>query len=140
MTTYRVSQPYLWLRAGIKVLSTVFAGFLYVQAVTHPTPLPARLMLLSGLVGFGYLMYVRQPRMPTQIIVGEDGFVEFRGRTSSQKVRIADLQTIKPGIGRLAVKIRHAGGKLRMPNRFKGFYNFLATVKQANPAVAIKGF
>ena len=138
--TYRVSQPYLWLRGGTKALATLAAAFLYVQAVTHPTPMPARLTLLAGLAAFGYLMYVRQPRMPTEITWDEDGSIQFRGRKGTQRVHVADLLTISPGLGRLAVKVRHSGGKLRLPNRFRGFYDFLATVKQQNPAVAIKGF
>lgn len=140
MKTYRVSRPYLWLRAGTKALATAAAAFLYIRAVTHPTPLEMRLMLLAGLTAFGYLMYVRQPKMPTEITLAEDGWVEFRGRRGTRRVQVADLRTITPGVGRMAVKVRHAGGKLRMPNRFRGFYDFLATVKQINPSVAIKGF
>jgi hypothetical protein len=140
MKTYRVSQPYLWLRAGTKALATAAAAFLYFQAVTHPTPLPARLTLLAGLTAFGYLMYVRQPRVPTEIRLGEDGSIEFRGRKGSQKLQVADLRNISPSISKMAVKVRHTGGKVRIPNRFRGFYDFLATVKQINPSVAIKGF
>jgi len=140
MKTYKVSRPYLWLRAGTKVVATAVAIFLYVRAVTHPTPLPTRLSLLAGLTVFGYLMYVRQPRMPTEIVWGEDGSIEFRGRKGTQRVHVADLRSIAPGVGRMAVRVRHTGGRLRLPNRFRGFHDFLATVKAHNPSVAIKGF
>jgi len=122
------------------VRSRIADFFLYVRAVTHPTPLPARMMLLAGLTAFGYLMYVRQPRMPTEIVWGEDGSIDFRGRKGTQRVHVADLRSIAPGVGRMAVRVRHTGGRLRMPNRFRGFYDFLATVKAHNPSVAIKGF
>jgi hypothetical protein len=140
MKIYQISRPYLWLRAGTKALATAAAGFLYISAVTHPTPLPTRLALLAGLTAFGYLMYVRQPRMPTEIFWGEDGSIEFRGRKGTQRVHVADLRSIAPGVGRMAVKVRHKGGRFRMPNRFRGFYDFLAMVKAQNPSVAIKGF
>lgn len=140
MKTYRVSRPYLWLRTGTKLLGTAAAALLYINALTHPTPLPARLLLLAGLSAFGYLAYVRQPKVPTEIAVAEDGWVEFRGRKATQRVPIADLLAIAPGLGRLAVNVKHAGGRLRVPNRFGGFYDFLATVKASNPSVAIKGF
>ncbi len=140
MKTYQVSRPYLWLRASTKAIATTAAVYLYISAVTHPTPLPMRLTLLAGLASFGYLMYVRQPRMPTEIIWGEDGSIEFRGRKGTQRVHVADLRSIASGVGRMAVKVRHKGGRLRMPNRFPGFYDFLATVKAHNPTVAIKGF
>lgn len=140
MKTYHVSRSYLWLRAATKLLATAVAAILYVRAVTHPTPLPLRLSLLAGLAAFGYLLYVRQPRMPTEIALADDGWVEFRGRKGTERVRLADIRGITSGIGRMAVRVRHAGGRLRMPNRFLGFYDFLATVKARNPSIAIKGF
>ncbi|MDB5351759.1 MAG: hypothetical protein JWN86_3006 [Planctomycetota bacterium] len=140
MKIYQLSRPYLWLRGGTKTLATAAAVFLYISAVTHPTPLSTRLALLAGLTAFGYLMYVRQPRMPSEIIWGDDGSIEFRGRKGTQRLHVADLRSIAPGTGRMTVRVRHKGGRLRMPNRFHGFYDFLATVKAHNPSVAIKGF
>ena len=140
MKIYRVSRTYLWLRAMTKAFLTAGAGVLYVNAVTHPTPLPLRLALLAGLTVVGYVLYVRQPKMATEIALDEDGSIQFRNRRGSQDVNVADLRTIAPSLGRRAVTVRHSGGKLRVPNRFRGFYDFLATVKAQNPAVAIKGF
>jgi len=140
MKTYRVSRPYLWLRATTKALATAAAAFLYIQAVIHPTPLATRLTLLAGLAVFGYLMYVRLPKMPTEISLAQDGWVEFRGRNGTQRVQISELRTIKPGIGRMAVKVRHGNGRVRLPNRFHEFYDFLASIKAMNPAIVVKGF
>ena len=49
MKTYRVSRLYRWSRFGAKVILTAVGGVLYVLAVTHPTPLALRLLLLAGL-------------------------------------------------------------------------------------------
>ena len=68
MKTYRVSRFYRWSRFGAKVVLTAVGGILYAVAVTHPTPLALRLLLLAGLALFGWLFYVRQPKMPTEIL------------------------------------------------------------------------
>jgi hypothetical protein len=41
---------------------------------------------------------------------------------------------------RLAGRVRHGGGRLRMANGVEDFYDFLATVKGMNPAIDIRGF
>jgi hypothetical protein len=140
MKTYRVSRPFVWLMAGSKVALTGLAAVLYGMAVTHPTPLPLRLLLLAGLAGFGWLYYVRLPKMPTEIAVTPDGWVDFKGRKGTHRVHVASIRSIGRGLRRGTVRVRHAGGKLRMPNRFGAFYDFLSTVKGMNPAIEIRGF
>jgi hypothetical protein len=140
MKTYRVSRKYLWLRAGMKLIATLAAAGVYVRAVTHPMPLPARFALLGAFAVFGYLMYVRQPRMPTEITLEDDGAIAFRGRRGEMRVRAEEIRSIAASPGRRSVRVRYAGGRLRIPNRFPGFYDFLATLKRWNPAVEIKGF
>ena len=56
MKTYRVSRLYRLSRTGAKVILTGAAGFLYVMAVTHPTPLAVRLLLLAAIALFGWLL------------------------------------------------------------------------------------
>jgi hypothetical protein len=140
MKIYRVSRPYSWTATGAKVLLTAAAVPLYVFAVTHPTPLAFRLLLLAGLYLFGWLFYVRMPRVPTEITVSKDGWVDFRGRRGSTRIHVAAIRAIGRGLRRGSVRVRHAGGRLRMPNRFVGFYDFLATVKGMNPSIEIRGF
>src|SRR4051812_9895222 len=140
MKTYRVSRTYLGLMVAAKVVLTAVAAICYILAVTHPTPFPIRLLLLAGLATFGWLMYVRFPKMPTEITLAEDGWVEFRGRRGTRRVRAADIRSIAQGVGRGTVRVRHVGGRIRMANRFRGFYDFLGSVKAINPAIAIKGF
>jgi hypothetical protein len=140
MKSYRVARRFLWSVTTAKVVLTLGAGVAYVLAVTHPTPLGTRLFLLACMIAFGWLYYVRLPRMPTQIDVFKDGWVQFQGRQGTQKVHVASIKSIGQGIGRRTVKVRHGGGKIRMPNRVEGFYDFLSTVKSLNPAIVVRGF
>lgn len=140
MKTYRVSRPFLWFRTGAKVILTALAAILYLRAVTHPTPLGFRLMLLAGLAVYGWLVFVRLPKTPTEIDVTHDGWVNFRSRRGTTRVHVAAIQKIGRGLRRSSVRVAHAGGRLRVPNRFEGFYDFLATVKGMNPTIDIRGF
>ena len=78
MKTYRVSRLYRWSWIAAKVVLTIVAAGLYLGAVTHPTPLPLRLALLAGLALFGWLFYVRLPKIPTEITITDDGWVSFK--------------------------------------------------------------
>ena len=110
MKTYRVSRPFLWLTTASKVVLTAVAALLYVLAVTQPTPTAARLLLLAGLTLFGWIMYVRLPRMPTEIDVSDEGWVDFRSRRGTTRVQAADIRSIGRSLGRGTVRVRHAGG------------------------------
>jgi hypothetical protein len=140
MKTYRVSPLFLWSTRLTKLALTAAAGALYIGAVTHPTPLPARLALLAGLAAFIWLFYVRLPRLTTEIELNEDGWVEFRNRRGSQQVHVASIRSIGRGLGPRGVRVRHGGGSVRLPARFRQFYDFLASVKSMNPAIEIRGF
>lgn len=138
MKTYRVSRVYRWSRAVAKVILTGIAGLLYVLAVTHPTPLAFRLLLLAGIALFGWLFYVRLPRMPTEITITEDGWVNFRSRRGSTRVQVADIRAIGRSFGRRTLKVEHAGGEVRVPNRFRRLLDLLLTLKGLNPAIDIR--
>jgi hypothetical protein len=138
MKTYRASRFYRWSRTGAKVVLTAAAGLFYVLAVTHPTPLAARLVLLGAITLLGWLFYVRQPRMVTEISVSDDGWVDFRSRKDTTRVRAADIRSIERGFARRSVQVEHTGGRLKLPNRFRDFFDFLLTVKGMNPAVDIR--
>jgi hypothetical protein len=140
MKTYNLSRAYRWSRAGAKVLLTIVATILYVVAVTHPTPLPARLLLLAAIAFFGWLFYVRLPQMPTQISFTDDGWVNFQNRRGSTRVQAADIRSITRGLGRRTLRVEHAGGKVSMPNRFTRLLDILLTLKGMNPAIDIRGF
>jgi len=140
MKTYRVSRLYRWSRAGAKVILTAGAGLLYIVAVTHPTPLAFRLLLLAGMALFGWLFYVRLPKMPTEITVTDDGWVNFQSSRGTTRVQAADIQSIGPSLGRRTLRVQYSGGQVRLPNRFRRSFDFLLTVKGLNPAVDIRGF
>ena len=140
MKTYRVSRLYRWSRTGAKVILTALAGFLYVMAVTHPTPLALRLLLLAAMALFGWLFYVRFPKMPTEITVTDDGWVNFQSRRGTTRVQAADIRSIGRSFGRRTLRVQHAGGQVRLPNRFRKTLDFLFTMKGLNPAIDIRGF
>jgi hypothetical protein len=140
MKTYSVSRTYRWTRTGAKVLLTVVAGVLYVVAVTHPTPLLPRLLLLAAMAFFGWLFYVRLPHMPTEITFTNDGLVDFRSPRGSTRVPAAQIRSIARSFGRRTLRVEHAGGQVRLPNRFKKLLDILLTLKGLNPAVEIRGF
>jgi hypothetical protein len=140
MKTYRVSRAYRWSRFGAKLILTVVAGVLYILAVTHPTPLGFRLLLLAGIALFGWLFYVRQPRIPTEIIVTEDGWLNFRSRRGTTRVQAGDIRSIGRSFGWRTLNIEHSGGRVRVPNRFRKLVDLLLTVKGLNPAVEFRGF
>jgi hypothetical protein len=140
MKTYHVSRLYRWSRAGAKVLLTVVAGFLYVFAVTHPTPLAFRLLLLAGIALFGWLFYVRLPKMPTEITVTDDGWLNFQSRRGTTRIQAADIRSIAQSFGRRTLRVEHSGGQVRLPNRYQKLLDFLLTVKGLNPSIDIRGF
>jgi hypothetical protein len=140
MKTYRVSRIYRWSRIGAKVIFTVAAAVLYVLAVTHPTPLAFRLLLLAGIALFGWLFYVRLPKIPTEITVTDDGWVNFRSRRGTTRVQAGDIRSIGRSFGWRSLRIEHAGGRVRVPNRFRKLVDLLLTVKGLNPAVEFRGF
>ena len=80
-------------------------GVLYVLAVTHPTPLALRLLLLAGLALFGWLFYVRLPKMPTEITISEDGWVNFQSRRGTTRVQAADIRSIGRSFGRRTLRV-----------------------------------
>jgi hypothetical protein len=140
MKTYRVSRLYRWSLLGAKVGLTGLAGALYLAAVTNPTPLAARLWLLAGIALFGWLFYVRLPKMPTQITVSDDGWVNFQSRRGSTRVQAADIRSIGRTVSRRALRVKHAGGEVLVPNRFRKLVDLLLTMKGLNPSIEMVGF
>ena len=138
MKTYRVSRVYRWSRTVAKIALTGVAGFLYVFAVTHPTPLAFRLILLAAIALFGWLFYVRLPRMATEITITEDGLVSFRSRRGTTQIPVTEIRAIGRTLGRRTLKIEHAGGQIRLPNRFRRLLDLLLTLKGLNPSIDIR--
>lgn len=140
MKVYHVSRSFEWFMGLARVAFTVAGAVAYLVAVTNPTPMPARLLLLAALCVFGWVFYVRYPRMTREITLTHDGWVHLRGRKDSTRIHVASIRSIARGLNHRSVRLRHVGGRVRLPNRFRGFYDFLSTVKSLNPAVEIRGF
>jgi hypothetical protein len=140
MKTYRVSRFYRWSRFGLKVIFTAVAGALYFAAVTNPTPLVLRLLLLAAIALFGWIFYVRLPQMPTEISIENDGWVNFRSSRGTTRVPAADIGSINRSFGRRTLRVNYTGGQLRLPNRFRKLVDLLLTLKGLNPAIDMSGF
>ena len=100
--------------SGPRSILTGLGGVLYVLAVTHPTPLALRLLLLAGLALFGWLFYVRLPKMPTEITVSDDGWVSFQSPRGATRVQAADIRSIGRSFGRRTLRVQHAGGQVQL--------------------------
>jgi hypothetical protein len=135
-----VSRFYRWSRFAIKVILTAVAAALYVAAVTHATPLALRLLLLAAIALFGWVFYVRLPKLATEVSIGDDGLVSFRSRRGTTQVQATDIGSIDRGFGRRTLRIYYAGGQVRLPNRFRKLVDLLLTLKGLNPAIDIRGF
>jgi hypothetical protein len=140
MKIYRASRTYRWSTTAAKIILTAVGGLLYFLAVTQPTTLGVRLLLLAGLTLFGWLFYVRLPKTPTEVIVTDDGYLNFRSRRGTTRVPATTIRSIRRGFGRRNLYVQHAGGEVRVPNRFKKLVDLLLTVKGLNPAVEMRGF
>ena len=140
MKTYRVSRLYRWSWIATKAVLTIVAAGLYLAAVTHPTPLPLRLTLLAGLALFGWLFYVRLPKIPTEITITDDGWVSFKSNHGTTRIQAADIRSIGRSFGRRTLRVVHAGGQVRVPNRFRKLVDLLLTMKGLNPSLEIRGF
>jgi uncharacterized membrane protein len=138
MKTYRVSRLWRWSRISAKVVLTVAAAFLYYFAVSHPTPLAFRLSLLAGIALFGYLFYVRLPRVPTEVTITQDGLVSFRSRRGTMQIPAGEIRAIGRSFGRRTLKVEYDGGVVRLPNRFRRLLDLLLTLKGLNPAIDIR--
>ena len=96
--------------------------------------------IVAGMALFGWLFYVRLPKMPTEISFTDDGWVNFQSRRGTTQVQAADIRSIARTFGRRTLRVEHAGGQVRVPNRFKRLLDILLTLKGLNPAIEIRGF
>jgi hypothetical protein len=82
--------------------------------------------------------------IPIEIKISEDRDIHFRARLRSVTIPVSDIQMIRTGgwfdPNRFQAVVRYKGGKLILINHFSDFTDFLATVKELNPSVEIKGF
>jgi hypothetical protein len=99
--------------------------------------------LLVGIIVCGMFFHFAL-RIPIEIIIDNDQAVHFRGRIRTVTIPVRDILTIQTGRwfdpNRFHLDVVHNGGKLTMINQFSEFPGFLATVKELNPSIEIKGF
>jgi hypothetical protein len=99
--------------------------------------------LLMGIIVCGMFFHFAL-RIPIEIIIDDDQAVRFRGRIKTVTIPVRDIVTIQTGRwfdpNRFQLDVVHKRGKLTMINQFSEFTDFLATVKELNPSIEIKGF
>lgn len=82
--------------------------------------------------------------IPIEISIDEDRAIDFRSRLRTVTISAGDITSITTGAwydpNRFQAVVRHKGGKLTLINQFADFRDFLATLRELNPSVDIKGF
>lgn len=82
--------------------------------------------------------------LPYQITVTRDAQLVFKSVIRSRSVRARDVLSIEPRqlniqAGISGYLLRHREGKFRFPGQFTDQYRLLYELKEANPAVELKG-
>jgi hypothetical protein len=99
-------------------------------------------LLAAGFVAGMFVHFAL--RIPIEITINEDQEIRFRARMRTVSIPVGDIVMI--GTGRwfdpnhVRLDVVHNRGRLTMINRFSEFRDFLATVKDLNPSVEIKGY
>jgi hypothetical protein len=82
--------------------------------------------------------------VPVEITINEDRDISFRSRLRTVTIPIQDISMIRTGQwfdpNRFQAIVEHKRGKLMLVNLFSDFRDLLATVRDLNPAIEIKGF
>ncbi len=94
---------------------------------------------LLWLVVVGYVAYTYLA-LPYTILWQDDGMIGFKSVLRTFIVAPNQIRSIVPEswpIGFLIVKTQR--GKLRLPNQFNDFHEFLARLEAANPGVELRG-
>jgi hypothetical protein len=99
------------------------------------------LVIFAVFAGFYVLRILT---LPYRITVTRDAQLLFKSVVRSQSVRVRDVLSIEPRhlniqAGVSGYLLRHRGGKLRFPGQFTDQYRLLYELKEANPAVELKG-
>jgi hypothetical protein len=94
--------------------------------------------LMAGLFAWTLLT------LPHEISVGADKMIVFKSFLRTYRVRPTDIISIEPrslrmNAGMTGYQLTHLNGKILYPGQFTGMYLLLAELKQANPAIDIKG-
>lgn len=111
------------------------------QGVDVQTPIVLPLMMLVFVIAF---FFATVARAPYRITVTHSQQLEFKSLLSVRTVRIADLVSIEPkslysNIGISGYVLKYRDGKIMYPGQITGMYILLHELKQANPALEIRG-
>lgn len=112
----------------------------------RPDDLPRFLPFFPLVVFFGMGLFYAWTvlSLPHRISVTRDRQLVFKSRLRTRSVRVADVLSIEPRhlhiqAGLSGYLLKHRDGKVRFPGQFTDQYLLLHEMKQANPALELKG-
>ena len=77
---------------------------------------------------------------PHKITISETGEITFVSSLRRRTVSGAEIASIKPNGTQFGfLLVRTANRKIRLPNQFDGFHDFLFNLKAMNPSVELRG-
>jgi hypothetical protein len=117
-------------------------GFEEFSADNQPPFFPA--FPLVFFLGFAAFYAWTVLSLPYQISVTRDRKLVFKSLMRSRSVKVSELISIEPRslsiqAGLSGYLLKHRNGSIRFPGQFTGQYLLLYELKQANPALEIKG-
>ncbi len=79
-------------------------------------------------------------RIPRQIVVMSDGYVEFASLVRRRRIAVREIRSIRPHASQFGFLIvRTESRKISILNEFDGFHEFLDWLKANTPSVDLRG-
>lgn len=144
MKAYRRSS---WFHYLLFTIAGLLAAFAIAGPLLLATGEDASSLVIVVFIGLFYVAMAGvvawyAATIPHELRITDDGTIEFRSYARMRRVAVDAIVSIKPA-SRIApgwVYVRYAGGKkIRLMTQFDGFYDFIATVKEMNPNIELRG-
>jgi hypothetical protein len=120
---------------GIGVAVAVLAGREFTEG--SPPGLKGLPLIWLGILFWIWYFYLK---IPFEIRFRDDNLLEFKSVIRTTVVAPRDIISIKGvPLSQGFIKVRHAGGTIRLLCQITGLYELIYTVKTLNPEVEIQG-
>lgn len=137
----------MYFPPGLKLMLAAMAVVLFGASVamiafalfhpSHSGPSVPFAMLLAGVVVVNAVWMLS---IPHQMVLSQDGTIEFISVLRQRVFRAAEVKSIKPeGLTFGFVMLRANSGKIRLLTQLDGFHDFLANLKAMNPGIELRG-
>jgi hypothetical protein len=124
----------------VLVILTVFALPLFSEILKDRRGEGPPWFMGAFLAVVGFKAYYWVLRIPRRITVAEDAHIEFISLVRRKSLAARDIRSITPDAGQIGfLTIRTDLGKVRIPNPFDEFREFIAWLKMSNPSVELRG-